>query len=74
MLEHILARAYLTQTKHLYNMRKQLQEIQQAPKLFNLTNTFMTCSITYIDGCRSVGRINHSLVTPVNRQRQSDGY
>ena len=27
-----------------------------------------------IDGCRSVDRINCSLVTPVSRQMQSDGY
>ena len=31
-------------------------------------------SSTYIDGCRSVDRIICSLVTPVNRQRQSDSY
>ena len=30
--------------------------------------------VVYIDGCRSVDRINCSLVTLVNRQRQSDGY
>ena len=30
--------------------------------------------LIYIDGCRSVDRIDCSLVTPVNRQRQSDGY
>ena len=28
----------------------------------------------YIDGCCSVDRINCSLVTPVNRQRQSEGF
>ena len=28
----------------------------------------------YIDGCCAVVRINFSLVTPVNRQRQSEGY
>ena len=28
----------------------------------------------YIDGCRAVDRINYSLVTPVSRQTQSDGY
>ena len=29
---------------------------------------------SYIDGCRSVDRMNCSLVTPVNKQRQSDSY
>ena len=29
---------------------------------------------TYINVCHSVDRINCSLVTPENRQRQSDGY
>ena len=28
----------------------------------------------YIDGCRSVDHVNCRQVTPVNRQRQSDGY
>ena len=28
----------------------------------------------YIDGSRSVDHRNRNLVTPVNRQRQSDGY
>ena len=27
-----------------------------------------------IDSCRSVDHINYSLITPVNRQMQSDGY
>ena len=30
--------------------------------------------LKYMDGYRSVDRINCSLVIPVNRQRQSDGY
>ena len=30
--------------------------------------------VVYIDGCRAVDCINYSLVTPVNRQTQSDGY
>ena len=30
--------------------------------------------VSYIDGSRSVDRIYCSLVSPVNRQRQSDGY
>ena len=29
---------------------------------------------TYIDGCRALVRINYSLVTPVQKQAQSDGY
>ena len=28
----------------------------------------------YIDGCQAVVSINYSLVTPVKRQAQSDGY
>ena len=28
----------------------------------------------YIDGCRAIVSINYILVTPVNRQMQSDGY
>ena len=32
-----------------------------------------TFAFIYIDGSRSVGRINCSLVTPVSRQTQSDG-
>ena len=31
-------------------------------------------SVTYIDGCHAVVRINYSLVTSVKRQTQSDGY
>ena len=31
-------------------------------------------SLTYIDGSRSVDRINCSLVTPVSRQTQSGGF
>ena len=31
-------------------------------------------NMTYIDGSRSVDHINCSLVIPVSRQRQSDGY
>ena len=30
--------------------------------------------LVYIDGCRAIVRINYSLVTPVNRQMQSDGH
>ena len=30
--------------------------------------------LLYTDGCRSVDRINCGLVTPVSRQRQSDGF
>ena len=43
-------------------------------------HNFWLCSFlwpttaTCIDGCRSIGRKNCSLVTPVNRQWQSDGY
>ena len=36
-----------------------------------LTKTTMG---VYIDGCCSVDHVNCSLVTPVNRRRQSDGY
>ena len=48
---------------------------------FTLTSNERHCQICkcivstkYIDGCRSVDCINCSLVTPVNRQSQSDGY
>ena len=48
----------------------------------NLQNWLSSCSNikwkssnnTLIDGCCSFGRINCSLVTPVNIQRHSDGY
>ena len=41
------------------------------PKLCNLSQVKVE---SYIDGCRSVDRINCSLVTPVSWQTQSDGY
>ena len=36
--------------------------------------TYEHQSYVFIDGSRSVDRLNCSLVTPVNRQRQSVGY
>ena len=30
--------------------------------------------LAYIDGCRSIDHIHYSLIAPVNRQKQSDGY
>ena len=32
------------------------------------------CLMSYIDGCRSIGHINCSIMSPVNIQTQSDGY
>ena len=43
---------------------------------FTLTSLaiFAAARLQNIDGCHSVDRINCSLVTPVSRQMQSDGY